>query len=63
VRIRSGDVLVSDVLFAEAKKQIAWFDLIECASMAEAVKVVSWHPTARIGASELRQIWDNLGQR
>jgi hypothetical protein len=63
VRMRGGDVLVSDGPFAETKEQIAGFDLIECASMAEAVEIVSRHPVARIGTFELRQIWDGLGQR
>ena len=36
VRIRGGDLLLSDGPFAETKEQIAGFDLIECASMAEA---------------------------
>jgi hypothetical protein len=63
VRIRGGDVLVSDGPFAETKEQIAGFDLIECASMAEAVEIVSRHPVARIGTFEVRQIWDGLGLR
>jgi hypothetical protein len=63
VRKRRDDVLVSDGPFAETKEQIAGFDLIECASMAEAVEIASRHPTARIGTFELRQIWDGLGQR
>lgn len=63
VRIRAGNVLVSDGPFAETKEQIAGFDLIECASMAEAVGVVSRHPVARIGAFELRQVWDGAGPR
>jgi hypothetical protein len=61
--MRGGDVLVSGWAFAETKEQIAGFDLIESASMAEAVQIVSRHPIARIGAFELRQIWDGRGQR
>lgn len=63
MRIRGGDVLVSDGPFAETKEQIAGLDLIECASMAEAAEMVSRHPVARIGTFELRQISDGLGQR
>jgi hypothetical protein len=63
VRMRGGDVLVSDGPFAETKEQIAGFDLIACASMAEAVEIASRHPTAKVGTFELRQIWDGLGQR
>ena len=63
VRIRAGQVLISDGPFAETKEQIAGFDLIECASMAEAVEFASRHPTARIGTFELRQIWNGRGLR
>jgi hypothetical protein len=63
VQVRGGDVLVSDGPFAETKEQIAGFDLIDCASRAEAVQIVSRHPIARIGTFELRQIWDGVGQR
>jgi hypothetical protein len=63
VRIRGGEVLVSDGPFAETKEQIAGFDLIECVGMTEAAEVASRHPTARIGTFELRRIWDGAGQR
>jgi hypothetical protein len=63
VRRYGGEVLVSDGPFAETKEQIAGFDLIECASIAEAIQVASRHPVARIGTFELRQIWDGLGPR
>jgi hypothetical protein len=57
MRIRGGDLLVSDGPFAETKEPIAGFDLIECANMAEAVEIASAHPVATIGTFELRQIW------
>jgi hypothetical protein len=63
VRIRGGEVLVSDGPFAETKEQIAGFGLIECAGMTEAAEVASRRPTARIGTFELRRIWDGAGQR
>ena len=53
VRIRGDDVLVSDGPFAETKEQIAGLDLIECASMAEAVEIVSRHPIARFASWSL----------
>jgi hypothetical protein len=40
------------------KEQIAGFDVIDCASMEEAVKIASRHPTARIGTFELRPFWE-----
>jgi hypothetical protein len=62
VRVRVGEVMVGDVLmgdgpFAETKEQIAGFDVIECASMDEAIEIASRHPTAKIGTFELRPFW------
>jgi hypothetical protein len=56
VRMRGGEVLVSDGPFAETKEQIAGFDLLECADLDEAVEVAARHPTARIGTFELRPL-------
>jgi hypothetical protein len=57
VRVRGGRVLVSDGPFAETKEQIAGFNVIECASLDEAIEVASRHPTAKIGTFELRPFW------
>jgi hypothetical protein len=56
VRVRGGEVLVTDGPFAETKEQIAGFDILECASLDEAVKHLSRHPGARIGALEVRAL-------
>ena len=39
VRVREGDVLVSDGPFAETKEQIGGYDVIECADLDEAIEV------------------------
>jgi hypothetical protein len=54
LRVRGGDVLVTDGPFAETKEQIAGYSVLECADLDEAIEVSSRHPTARIGAFELR---------
>jgi hypothetical protein len=54
VRVRGGEVLVSDGPYAETKEQIAGFNVVECASLEEAIEIASRHPTARIGTFELR---------
>ena len=54
VRIRDGEVLVSDGPFAETKEQIAGYDVVECSSPAEAIEVAAKHPVARFGAIEVR---------
>ena len=54
VRVRSGEVLVSDGPFAETKELMVGYDLLECADLDEAIEVASKHPLARLGAMELR---------
>lgn len=54
IRVRKGEVLVADGPFAEAKEQIAGFDILECADLDEAMEVAAKHPVARFGALELR---------
>ena len=54
VRVRGGEVLVTDGPFAETKEQIAGVDVLECADLDEAIEVASGHPTAKIGTFELR---------
>ena len=54
VKVRGGQVLVSDGPFAETKEQIAGFCVLECADLEEAIDVASRHPTALVGTFELR---------
>jgi hypothetical protein len=56
VRVRDGQVLVSDGPFAETKEQVAGYDVIECADLREAVDVARRHPTAVLGAIEIRPL-------
>ncbi len=56
VRVRDGEVLVGDGPFAETKEQVAGYDLIECADLRQAIDVAFRHPTARLGAIEIRPV-------
>jgi hypothetical protein len=38
VKVRDGELIVSDGPFAETKEQVAGYDVIECASLEEAVR-------------------------
>ena len=58
VRVREGEVLISDGPFAEAKEQIGGFDILECADLDEALDVASKHPVARYGTIEVRPFRD-----
>lgn len=57
VRMRNGELLVTDGPFSEAKEWIAGFDLLECADLDEAIEIASKHPMAYHGRLELRPVW------
>ncbi|SIN07451.1 YciI family protein [Micromonospora cremea] len=54
VRVRGGELLVSDGPFAETTEVIVGFDLLDCADLDEAIEVARAHPMARHGRLELR---------
>jgi hypothetical protein len=58
VRVRNGELLVSDGPFAETKEVIVGYDLLECADLDEAIEVARTHPMARAGRLELRPFAD-----
>ena len=59
VRVRDGRPLVTDGPFAETKEAVGGFDIIECASMEEAVAIAARHPVAQNGTIEVRPLWGN----
>lgn len=59
VRVRNGEVLVSDGPFAETKEMIVGFDLLECADIDEAIEVARTHPMAHRGRIEVRAADDD----
>ena len=54
VRVRDGEVLVTDGPFAETKEQVGGLNVLDCASLPEAIEITSRHPIASIGTCELR---------
>lgn len=56
LRVRGGELLISDGPFAETKEQIAGYNILQCADLDEAIEVISRHPTAKIGTFELRPL-------
>ena len=57
VRVRDGEVVVSDGPFAETKEAVGGFDILECDSLEEAVEIAAGHPLAQIGTIEVRPFW------
>jgi hypothetical protein len=58
VRVRAGELLVSDGPFAETKEVIVGFDILECADLDEAIEVARGHAMAWQGRIELRPFAD-----
>jgi hypothetical protein len=56
VRVRDGQVSVTDGPFAETKEQLAGFYLIEAENLDEALEVAQRIPPARIGSIEVRPV-------
>jgi hypothetical protein len=57
VRRRKGELIVSDGPFVESKEWLAGYDLLEAASLDEAIEYASRHPMAKGGHIEVRAIW------
>jgi hypothetical protein len=56
VRIRNGQMSVTDGPFAETKEQLAGFYLIDARDLNEAIQVASRIPPAREGSIEVRPV-------
>lgn len=57
VRVRKGQVLVTDGPFVESKDWIVGFDVLDCVDLDEAIEIASRHPMARAGRLQLRPFW------
>jgi hypothetical protein len=56
LRVREGNVIVSDGPFAETKEQLAGFYLLEARDLNEALQLASHIPPARLGSVEVRPV-------
>lgn len=54
IRVRDGEVLVTDGPFTEAKEQIGGFVILDCADLDEALELAARHPAATYGSIEVR---------
>lgn len=54
VRVRGGELLVSDGPFTESKESIGGFDVIDARDLDEAIEIASRHPVASFGRVEVR---------
>jgi len=56
VRVRNGNISVTDGPFAETKEQLAGFYLIESRDLNEAIELAAKIPPARVGSIEVRPV-------
>ena len=56
VKVRDGQLIVTDGPYAETKEQVAGYDVIEAASLEEAVGWARRHPHAWMGSVEVRAL-------
>ena len=62
VRVRNGNLSMTDGPFAETKEQFGGFFLINARDLNEAIQVASKFPSARIGSLEVRPVVEWQGQ-
>jgi hypothetical protein len=57
VKVRGGEVIVTDGPFIETKEWIAGYDLLSCSDLDEAIEYASRHPMSKGGRVEVRPVW------
>ena len=56
VRVREGNVQVTDGPFAETKEQLTGFYMIEAEDLDRAIEIAAGIPPARVGSIEVRPV-------
>lgn len=56
VRLRGGEVSITDGPFAETKEQLAGFFLVDAQNLDEALEIAAGIPAARVGSVEVRPV-------
>jgi hypothetical protein len=56
VRVRNGQVSVTDGPFAETKEMLAGFYLVEAKDLNEAIRIAAGIPPAKYGSIEVRPV-------
>ena len=61
VRIRDGQLTVTDGPFAETREVLGGFYLIDVENLDEAIAIAGRHPGARVGTVEIRPVLELPG--
>jgi hypothetical protein len=57
VRVRNGQVAITDGPFAETREQLGGYYLIEAKDLDEAIAIAARIPGAKVGSIEVRPVW------
>ncbi|WP_455872635.1 YciI family protein [Rhizobium yanglingense] len=57
IRVRNGEVSVTDGPYAETKEQLGGFILIEANDLNDAIRVAAGIPLAKLGSIEVRPVY------
>jgi hypothetical protein len=60
VRVRNGNLICTQGPFADSEEKMCAYDLIECATIEEAIDVASQHPMAQVASIEVRPVWGSI---
>lgn len=58
VRVRNGELIVTDGPFTEAKEWINGYGINEFEDLDQAIAIMAQHPVARFGQIEIRPFFD-----
>jgi hypothetical protein len=56
VRVRDGELLITDGPYAETKEHLGGYYIVDCADLDEAIEIAALIPTRRDGSVEVRPI-------
>jgi hypothetical protein len=56
VRVRDGEVLLTDGPFIEGREQVGGLAIVECADLDEAIAIAAGHPATALGQVEIRPV-------
>jgi hypothetical protein len=56
VRVRDGEVLLTDGPFIEGREQVGGLVVVDCRDLDEAVEIAAGHPAANVGQVEIRPV-------
>lgn len=63
VRVRNGELLVTDGPFTESKEWINGWGVMECDDLDQVIETMAKHPVARFGQVEIRPFWPDADQQ